>query len=228
MITARGWHFVVRVQGQTRYIDCSGKSQRIDNLVTRQGQRTKLRGHAFKKHQRRDVSVVVYWGTRHQTPLCLVTSHPPKWRIILLYRRRFPIEAMFRDYKSYGWQFEQGQVTDLEHLERLLVGMALATWVTIYVGTQVAADHLSQPPTVVDELSPGLENGVYFAWDSPFFINCSMTPLSIHCDGNSLIGPLEIGNNRSIFIMPKLMSLLLLNSSTCPPLRTCLKSPKPS
>ena len=54
---------------------------------------------------------------------------------------------MFRDYKSYGWQFEQGQVTDLEHLERLLVGMDLATWVTIYVGTQVAADHLSQPPT---------------------------------------------------------------------------------
>ena len=71
------------------------------------------------------------------------------------YRRRYPIEAKFRDYKSYGWHWEQGQslpsarlgVTDLDHMERLLVGMALATWVALGVGTQVAAEHLDKRPT---------------------------------------------------------------------------------
>jgi hypothetical protein len=32
-------------------------------------------------------------------------------------------------------------------MERLLVGMALATWVTTMAGTQVAAEYLSIPPT---------------------------------------------------------------------------------
>ena len=52
---------------------------------------------------------------------------------------------MFRHYKQAGWHWEQGQVTDLAHLERLLVGMALATWRVVLVGTQVAAEHLALP-----------------------------------------------------------------------------------
>jgi hypothetical protein len=54
---------------------------------------------------------------------------------------------MFRHYKSHGCQWELGQVTDLAHLERLLVGMALATWLALLVGTQVATELLAQPAT---------------------------------------------------------------------------------
>ena len=57
------------------------------------------------------------------------------------------IEATFRDYKSYGWHWEQGQVTNPAHIEHLLVGMALATWIALAVGTQVAAELLAKPPT---------------------------------------------------------------------------------
>ena len=76
-----------------------------------------------------------------------MSNLPPRWYLIHLYRRRYPIEAMFRDYKSHGWHWEQGQVTDLEHIERLLCGMALATWIALFFGTQVATEHLSKPPT---------------------------------------------------------------------------------
>jgi hypothetical protein len=52
---------------------------------------------------------------------------------------------MFRDYKSSGWQWEKGQVTDSNHMERLLVGMALATWVVLCIGSQVAQEILAKP-----------------------------------------------------------------------------------
>ena len=146
LILARGWHYLVRVQGQTRCQDGQGGCLRIDQLVHRVGGRAKLRGWVFKKHGWRKATVVVYWGPRHQTPLCLGSDLPPRWSLIGTYRRRYPIEATFREYKSMGWRWEQGQVTDLDHLERLLVGMALATWVALYVGTQVAEEHLTTPP----------------------------------------------------------------------------------
>jgi len=83
----------------------------------------------------------------YKTPLCLVSDLPPDYRLMHIYARRYPIEALFRDYKSYGWHWEQGQVRDHQHMERLLVGMALATWVTIMAGTQVAEGYLPIPST---------------------------------------------------------------------------------
>ena len=145
LVTAREWHYVVRVQGQTRYQDCLGRSQAISTLVPHHGARCKLRGQVFKSSGWRVASVVAYWGPRHRQPLCLISDLPPHWHLMGLYRRRYPIEAAFRDYKSYGWQWEQGQVTDLQHLERLLVGMALATWLALMVGSQVAAELLAKP-----------------------------------------------------------------------------------
>lgn len=142
-----GWDYVVRVQGQTRFRDQQGHEMQIAILVSQPNKRTKRYGQVFKKRGWRWASVVAFWGQRHNSPLCLVTSLPPRWDIIALYRRRYPIEAMFRHYKSYGWQWELGQVTDLAHLERLLVGMALATWVVLLVGTQVASEHLAEPAT---------------------------------------------------------------------------------
>src|SRR4029079_1419495 len=48
---------------------------------------------------------------------------------------------------SSGWQWERGQVMDLAHVERLLVGMALATWLVGCAGAQEAAEALAASPT---------------------------------------------------------------------------------
>ena len=90
---------------------------------------------------------MVYWGRADKSPLCVVSDLPPTWALLRLYRRRYVIEATFRDYKSQGWQWEAGQVLDLAHVERLLVGMALATWAALLVGTQVASEILAQAPS---------------------------------------------------------------------------------
>lgn len=147
LVTARAWHFVVRVQGQTLCQDKKGFCCYVEALVLLPGQRKKLRGKVFKKCGWRTASVVVYWGQRYATPLCLVSDLPPRWTLIHTYRRRYPIEATFRHYKSFGWHWEQGQVTNLEHMQRLLVGMALATWIVLGVGTKLAQEHLAKPPT---------------------------------------------------------------------------------
>jgi hypothetical protein len=147
LIVAHGWHYVVRVQGQTRYQDASGRCQAIAALVSRRGERRKLGAQVFKKAGWRCASVIAYWGRHHDQPLCLVSDLPPHWHLIALYRRRYPIEAAFRDYKSAGWRWEQGQVTNLQHVERLLVAMALATWLALMAGCQVASELLAHPAT---------------------------------------------------------------------------------
>jgi hypothetical protein len=147
LLAAYQWHYVVRVIGHTKCQDRRGVERPIKDLVQHPGQRRKLRGWAFKAKGWREASVVVYWGHRHQAPLCLVSNLGTQWYLIRLYRRRYPIEATFRDLKSHGWHWEQGQVTDLDHVERLLVGMALATWIALAVGTQVATELLRRQPT---------------------------------------------------------------------------------
>lgn len=146
-VVAHGWHYVVRVQGQTRCQDRLGRLRAIGKLVTQPGQRCKLRGQVFKKQGWREASVVVFWAGHHRQALCLVSDLPPEWTLIALYRQRFLIETTFRDFKSYGWQWESGQVSDLDHIRCLLVGMALASWLAIALGCQVATEYLNRKPT---------------------------------------------------------------------------------
>jgi hypothetical protein len=147
LIDLLGWNWVVRVQDQTLCQDYQGRIGRIRDLVRFPGQRKKLRGEAFKKAGWRTLSVVVFWGHRHARPLCLVSNLPPAWYLVQIYRQRFPIEGTFRDYKAYGWRWEQGQVKDLHHMERLLIGMALATWIALMIGSWQARQILAKPAT---------------------------------------------------------------------------------
>ena len=147
LVVQRGWHYVLRVQGQVHCCDRQGRECSVASLVPYRNQRKKLRGKLFKKIGWLEASVVCYWGKRHKTPLCLVSDLPPHWHLIHLYRRRYPIEASFRDYKSYGWRWEQGQVKNIHHVERLLVAMALATWFVLLAGTWKAQQILAVPPS---------------------------------------------------------------------------------
>jgi len=147
LVEAQGWDWVVRVQDQTLCQDRQGRVQRVRDLVRYRGQRKKLRGLAFKKAGWRSVSVVVLWGSHHARPLCLISSLHPGWHLIRIYRQRFPIEGTFRDYKAYGWRWEQGQVKDLGHMERLLTAMALGTWVALMAGSWQAQQILAKPTT---------------------------------------------------------------------------------
>jgi hypothetical protein len=146
LVAAHGWHYLVRCQGQTRWQDSHARTGTLWSLVVRR-QRCRGRLYAFKSRGWRLVGVVGFWGRKHAGPLLLATDLKPGWALLCLYRRRYGIEACFRDAKSHGWQWEQGQVSDLEHLERLLLGMAIATWAALMLGTEAAEQALQQRST---------------------------------------------------------------------------------
>lgn len=147
MVTALGWHYVVRVQGQTMFRDRNGRERSVGTMVHGPKGRAKGQGDVFKKRGWRQASVVVHWGRRHAGPLCLVSDLRPRFDLCHLYRKRYAIETMFRNYKTRGWHWGNGQVTDLVHLERLLVAMALAVWLTLCRGAQAAREILQRPAT---------------------------------------------------------------------------------
>jgi hypothetical protein len=143
LLVERGWHYVVRVQGHTVCRDRVGKETQVRQLVDGVGGRAKMRGEVFKKRGWRLASVVVHWAVRRKEPMCLVSDLAPRMELLSRYQRRSGIECLFRDYKSHGWRWEQGQVRELKHVERLLVAMALATWLMILLGAQEAAGKLA-------------------------------------------------------------------------------------
>jgi hypothetical protein len=144
LVVAHGWHFVVRVQGQTRFQDRTGYETRIDNLVQARA-RFKAHGLVFKSAHWRAMNVVVWRSRHHRQLLCLVSDLDAEYDLVVVYRQRFAIETLFRDYKSHGWQWEKSLVVDIDHTQRILIGMALASLLCLLVGSQVGYEWLSKP-----------------------------------------------------------------------------------
>ena len=145
-VTHRGWNWVVRVQGQTRWQDRQGQIQPLRQQVRAAGQRWKGRGWLFKDAGWRQASAVVLWGRAHREPLLLASSLALSWDLIALNKKSASIEALFRDWKSSGFEWEASQVRELAHQERLVLGLAFATLLTLLLGTMAAATEQARPP----------------------------------------------------------------------------------
>jgi hypothetical protein len=135
----------VRVQGQTRVRQADRTEQAIRELLQEAGQRYCGTGWAFKKQGWRAVSVVGYWRPGCREPLLVVSNLAAQWDIVRQYRLRSTIEAMFRDWKSSGWQWEASQVREVAHQAVLVLLLALATLMTLCLGEEVALRLLEQP-----------------------------------------------------------------------------------
>jgi DDE family transposase len=144
-VAARGWEWLVRVQGQTRWRDRLGQVQPLRTQVSARGQRWKGRGWLFKDAGWREASALALWGRAHREPLLLASSLPLSWDLLALYKKRAAIEAMFRDWKTSGWQWEGSQVREQPHQERLLLGLAFATLLTLLLGTAAAEQERQAP-----------------------------------------------------------------------------------
>jgi hypothetical protein len=66
----------------------------------------------------------------------------------------YTIEALFRDWKRSGWQWEASQVRDVAHHEVLVCILALTTLLTLCLGEEAAESILAQ----------GAQRGVRRPW----------------------------------------------------------------
>ncbi|ABX03742.1 transposase IS4 family protein [Herpetosiphon aurantiacus DSM 785] len=142
-VAAHGWGWVVRVQGHTRMLLRGHTEVPIRTLVGR-GQRVVRRGQAFKKAGWRTVTVVAEWTAVAQEPLLLVSTLAGIGAIRHAYGRRSAIEALFRDWKTGGWQWEASQSRSQTTQEALVLGMAIATVLVLLVGTAEAQAVLAE------------------------------------------------------------------------------------
>jgi Transposase DDE domain len=137
-----GWHFVWRVQGQTRVCQADGTVRPIAALAPRPGAHcalTAVRVWAPRRkgdcwvsswEEARVVNVVALWRLTDKEPWLLVTDLPASLTRCADYRRRTWEEELFRDLKSFGWQWQRSRVRRPARVERFLLVLALATlWV---------------------------------------------------------------------------------------------------
>jgi hypothetical protein len=159
LLTALGWQWLVRVQGQIRLRLPDGTERALRDLVPAPGTAwagaTAPRAGApvadaparplavFKKAGWRHAQVVAVWAVGQAEPWLLVTSlgaPAARWRE---YARRWAIERLFLSWKSHGWDLERCGVRAPARLARLLVGYVVATWWLLAAALPGAQAHLA-------------------------------------------------------------------------------------
>ncbi len=82
--------------------------------------------------------MVAAWAAAAQEPLLLVSNLTAIAAIPHAYGRRYAIEALFRDWKTAGWQWEASHTRSQTTQEALVLGMAIATVLVLLIGTAEA------------------------------------------------------------------------------------------
>jgi len=133
--TEHGWHYVLRLQGQTRVVLPRGRECMARDLARRVGQRWWGPAEVFKKAGWRGANVVATWERDMKEPWLLLTDQKASLRHCRTYGKRMWTEESFRDDKSSGFHWEQSHVNDPVHAWRLLLVMALAMVLAAVIGS---------------------------------------------------------------------------------------------
>src|SRR5262245_50704979 len=126
--TALGWHFVIRLQGQTRVRTGDGRECAAAELAPQPGAGWRGEAEVFKKAGWRRAAVAACWLRDCDGPWLLVSDRDDGPRLFGRYAKRVWTEELFRDEKSSGFHWEQSHVTDPTHAARLVLLIALATY----------------------------------------------------------------------------------------------------
>jgi hypothetical protein len=78
--------------------------------------------------------VAAVWRRGHQEPWLLVSNLDLGLGLVDLYARRMHVEALFRDAKSGGFEWELSRVLRADRAQRLLLGIMLAIWCAVLLG----------------------------------------------------------------------------------------------
>jgi hypothetical protein len=136
LIQQRGWDYLLRVQRDTtlRTAPRGPRRVRLEELVTQPGAPSVLLdGWLFAKRSTW-AHVAAVWRVGHQEPWLLVSNLDLGLGLADLYAQRMHIEALFRDAKSGGFEWELSRVLRAERAQRLLLAIMLAVWCAVLLG----------------------------------------------------------------------------------------------
>jgi hypothetical protein len=141
-----GWHYLLRVQRRTRVRLPNGAVREIGSLVPAPGPAHTRRGcitgaAVGAPRRKRGPTWVSDWDAALPTnvvalpgsaddPWLLITDLPAAPTRCHEYRHRTQEEELFRDLKSFGWQWQDSHLRLPDRVDRLLLALVLATlWI---------------------------------------------------------------------------------------------------
>lgn len=134
-----GWHYVLRLQGQTRMLRSNGKEMTLGKLLGKKlGMELADGVMVFKKAgwiSHCSITAVRVKGCK--SPWYLLSDTPAGAHQVSRYTMRMWCEQSFRDEKSSGFHWRESRVNDPAHATRLLLVMALAMWLCMLIGMGV-------------------------------------------------------------------------------------------
>lgn len=129
------WHYLFRVQSITHFQSDQQGDTELRQLTTRGGKPYHGRGQVFKAEGWLDAHVHVIWDKPFDEAWCLITD------LSTLngreYAKRNWQEQAFRDLKGGGWHWNNSQVWQPEHADRLLLVLSLAYVLTLSLGLRL-------------------------------------------------------------------------------------------
>ena len=138
-----GWDFVLRFQSSYLLQTTAGGAWQSTQLLyqaanLQPGQVCHWAGITFtQSHQFADLNVTVQWAEGEDEVICLVSTLPASEQPHVIYEMRYWIETLFGNHKSRGFQLARTHMTNPEHIDRLVLVLAIATCLTLGLGTHL-------------------------------------------------------------------------------------------
>ncbi len=137
LIQQRGWDYLVRVQRDTTLrARRPRRSPRVHlgELITQPGAPSVVQdGWVFERHSVW-AHIAAVWRSGYQEPWLLVSNLDLGVRLAELYAQRMHVEALFRETKSGGFEWELSRVLRADRAQRLLLGLMLAVLCAVLLG----------------------------------------------------------------------------------------------
>lgn len=152
-----GFKYVIRVCEQT-HIQTANYKGPLSNALKIRGQCRDLGEVALSQRKPTNTRLVACFEEDQKEPWLLATNlHLPKRVIVRLYGKRFQIEENFRDQKCYRFGYGLGNVLmkKPDHLERLLLVIALAQMLTLFIGALACQQQLDRQYSVHSSAKKG-------------------------------------------------------------------------
>jgi hypothetical protein len=140
---ATGWYFVFRFQSNYRVqlepeTGWVSAHSLYEARQPQAGQVYSWQNVTFTElHQRPNLTMTIEWTDGEPEPLCLVSNLPISAQPHQLYEMRYWIETLFSNCKSRGFALGRCQMVTPAHIDRLLLAVAIATCVTLGLGTHL-------------------------------------------------------------------------------------------
>lgn len=90
-----------------------------------------------QEHQIPGLRVTIDWGEDEAEAWCLVSNLSASDQPHLVYPMRFWIETLFGHHKSRGFQLARTHLTNPQQIDRLVLALAIATYITLGLGTEL-------------------------------------------------------------------------------------------